>query len=219
MPEEHNHEHVANDNKVTEPEHVAEHTTGQGPVPEQAPAAEPIRSVLPQPLTNQPTTNPSYQNYNYQQPTENYRGLKGWLAFFMVMFIINGISSLFIFLSSFVTVMEGDAEAATIIMTIFSIVLGPLMLTTGVMIALRKKIGKNLALASILVSAIYMVTLASYAMFSSLGYTGSYGYYRDSAATIVVTYVGAIIISLIIYALLALYFVKSRRVRDTLIES
>lgn len=173
-------------------------------------------------------------------PTE-FRGLKGWLVFFMIILGLNGIGALGIFVSALATLIEGDGTAATVVGAVAMPVVGVTMLMAAVNIATRKRFGKTMSQVAIVAMAITMTLIgitnvvetmsdntcdcggSRYRYSSSIYDEGAfvcdcYGPTSSEQAATVVESIGGIVIQLVVYGLSALYFQKSRRVKETLVE-
>lgn len=162
-----------------------------------------------QPTTNQPAEAPAPQA-PVQQPVQtqyviqeqSLNGLSGWLAFWMVIFTIGGLG----FIVSFFGAIEtGTEEPASVLLMVFAPILAIAYITSTVLIALRKKIARWVSIGAIglagLYSAINVVISASEA--SEMPVTGI---------------VAGILTTLVLTGLMALYFIVSKRVHQTLVK-
>lgn len=170
-----------------------------------------------------------------------FRGLKGWLVFFMIILGLNGIGALGIFVSALATLIEGDGTAATVVGAVAMPVVGVTMLMAAVNIATRKRFGKTMSQVAIVAMAITMTLIGITNVVETMSdntcdcgssrYRYSSGIYDDEAfmcdcygptsseqAATVVESIGSIVIQLVVYGLSALYFQKSCRVKETLVE-
>ena len=163
-----------------------------------------------------------------------YRGLKGWLVFFMIILGLDGIGALGLFVSALATLIEGDGTAATVAAAVGMPVVGVTMLMAAVNIATRKRFGKTMSQVAIIAMAIVMTIIGLTNVVDTVSDAtcdcGSSYYYRSDPvcdcygptssekAAAVVEGVGAIVIQLVVYGLSVTYFQQSRRVRDTLVE-
>lgn len=163
-----------------------------------------------------------------------YRGLKGWLVFFMIILGLDGIGALGLFVSALATLIEGDGTAATVVAAVGMPVVGVTMLMAAVNIATRKRFGKTMSQVAIIAMAIVMTIIGLTNVVDTVSDAtcdcGSSYYYRSDPvcdcygptssekAAAVVEGVGAIVIQLVVYGLSVTYFQQSRRVRDTLVE-
>lgn len=167
------------------------------PVASEAPAtpvAEPVQQWQPEP--------PVGTQVQYVVQHNSVEGLGGWLMFWLVIFAIAGIS----YATSFFTQLGGGVGDAS---GILYLMMAPLMaiayLTAVVFIAMRKKLGKILAISAIGVTALYAVISAIIDIAGNTG--GNIG-----------SSVGGLVAVLIVSGLMALYFIVSRRVKATLIN-
>ena len=194
------------------------------PVAPAAPAPQPVAAPIPPAQAPVPPV-----------PGE-FRGLKGWLVFFMIILGLDGIGALGVFVSALATLIEGDGTAATVVAAVGMPVVGVtmLMLMAAVNIATRKRFGKTMSQVAIIAMAIVMTIIGLTNVVDTVSDAacdcGSSYYYRSDPvcdcygptssekAAAVVEGVGAIVIQLVVYGLSVTYFQQSRRVRDTLVE-
>lgn len=188
--------------------------------------------TMPQPVPPVPPAVPALGEF---------RGLKGWLVFFMVVFGLNGLGFLGLFVMCLSALIQGDGTAATVVGAVMTPVVGVVMLLAAVNIAMRKRLGKTMSQAALVATSVAVVAIGVTSLVSTLSrntceysprrYSGGYYYsgYIDTdydcygmtsseKAAATVEEVGTIIIQLVIYGLVGLYFQKSRRVRETLVE-
>ena len=171
-----------------------------------------------------------------QQPdkVKDFNGLRGWLAFFMILLGLIGLGCLVLFIDSLSALVVSSLDTASMITTILAPVVAIASLVAAVFIALRKRTGKMLAIVAIILMAIMTVAVGIVSIvddlsYDSSSYSSSY-YYYDDDITIntrrsssrqnyqLVQNIGSIVLSLVVYTLMGLYFQKSRRVEQTLIE-
>lgn len=240
--DEHHDEHVAEEqHPITEPapaEPVAAPSVtpakpnpfNQPAVPVAAPPVAPVAPAAPQPAA---TPVPPVQT-SVPPAQGEYRGLKGWLVFFMIILGLDGIGALGLFVSALATLIEGDGTAATVVAAVGMPVVGVTMLMAAVNIATRKRFGKTMSQVAIIAMAIVMTIIGLTNVVDTVSDAacdcGSSYYYRSDPvcdcygptssekAAAVVEGVGAIVIQLVVYGLSVTYFQQSRRVRDTLVE-
>jgi len=163
--------------------------------PTEAPAAAP-------PTTQQwNQTPPASAQVQYVVAQKSLDGIGGWLAFWLVIFSIAGIGEIGIF---FRVLSEGVVTASQTLSVIFTPVLAVGYLGSVVLIALRKKLGMWVSMASIGVQTIYSVI--DVIISSSNPNYGS----KVGAA------IGGVITTIVFGGLLALYFYTSKRVKATL---
>ena len=243
---EHHDEHVAeshdavgsnNRPAVAEEQHSIAEPTPAEPNPFNQPAvpvaAPPVAPVAP--AAPQPAAAPVPPVQTPVPPAQGeYRGLKGWLVFFMIILGLDGIGALGLFVSALATLIEGDGTAATVAAAVGMPVVGVTMLMAAVNIATRKRFGKTMSQVAIIAMAIVMTIIGLTNVVDTVSDAtcdcGSSYYYRSDPvcdcygptssekAAAVVEGVGAIVIQLVVYGLSVTYFQQSRRVRDTLVE-
>ena len=240
--DEHHDKHVAEEqHPITEPasaEPVAAPSAtpvepnpfNQPAVPVAAPPVAPATPAAPQPAVA-----PAPPVQTPVPPAQGeYRGLKGWLVFFMIILGLDGIGALGLFVSALATLIEGDGTAATVVAAVGMPVVGVTMLMAAVNIATRKRFGKTMSQVAIIAMAIVMTIIGLTNVVDTVSDAtcdcGSSYYYRSDPvcdcygptssekAAAVVEGVGAIVIQLVVYGLSVTYFQQSRRVRDTLVE-
>lgn len=172
-----------------------------------------------------------------QQPDrgKDFNGLRGWLAFFMILLGLIGLGCLVLFIDSLSALVVSSLDAGSMIATILAPVVAIASLVAAVFIALRKRTGKMLAIVAIILMAIMTVAIGIVSIVDDLSYdpssySSSYYYYYDDDITFntqrsssrqnyrLVQNIGSIVLSLVVYTLMGLYFQKSRRVEQTLIE-
>ncbi len=185
----------------------------------------------PQPSIQQPgAADPQYgpapaeQNASYEQQTVNQqyfaqpqaapvqyvvmaqllKGVKGWLAFFMVCLAIDGVCSVGLFFTSLLNLGDPSAVVSVTFMPIIAV----LTTVAVVLINLQKKLGKWLAVAALVVSFFYS---ASSAVVDSV-------VKRPPNTDSIISMTSTIIASGISMGLLCLYFFVSRRVKETLVN-
>ena len=215
---------------ITEPTPAESNPFNQPAVPVAAPPVAPVA-----PATPQPAAAPVPPVQTPVPPTQGeYRGLKGWLVFFMIILGLDGIGALGLFVSALATLIEGDGTAATVAAAVGMPVVGVTMLMAAVNIATRKRFGKTMSQVAIIAMAIVMTIIGLTNVVDTVSDAtcdcGSSYYYRSDPvcdcygptssekAAAVVEGVGAIVIQLVVYGLSVTYFQQSRRVRDTLVE-
>lgn len=168
--------------------------TQEAPLPE-APAPTPAPSPV-QPWPEQPPAQAQIQYVVAKQPLE---GISGWLMFWLVAFALVGI----LFMLSFIGVLStGVTDTSEMILAIFAPIIAIADLATVVLIAMRKKIGIWASVAAIGVSVLYVVSSVV----------------SDISGSSPVSIIGSIGIVLVFGGLAILYFVASKRVKQTLIN-
>ena len=152
----------------------------------------------------------------------------------MILLGLIGLGCLALFIDSLSALVVSSLDTASMITTILAPVVAIASLVAAVFIALRKRTGKMLAIVAIILMAITTVAVGIVSIVDDLSndsssYSSSY-YYYDDDITInnrrsssrqnyqLVQNIGSIVLSLVVYTLMGLYFQKSRRVEQTLIE-
>lgn len=204
------------------------------------PGAQPVNGVaqpVQQPVmmpAGQPMQQPMMMPVAQANPADEYKGLKGWLAFFMVIFGLNGLGYIIMFFAALAGLLDSSVSAGTIALAVISPIAGAAMIMAATNIAMRKKLGKLMSQLAIIISTVGMVVLNMIAILapettssSSYNYEYSYKYgdydysysssSSDDSAEIVLL-VGTTVVQLVVCGLYCLYFQKSKRVQATLVE-
>ena len=208
----------------------AEHGGQPNPFqPEPKPTAVPPVPPVPPVGTPVPTPHPA--------PRGEFSGVKGWLAFFMVLFGLAGIGALAVFVAGMSDILSGDGDYSAIVGSVAYLVMGVVALFAATRIALRKRTGQTAALAAVVTMAVVSVvagivqtvdlgqqcTSKSYESYWSDSdcLDCGYSYKRSCTGADAGDYTavwGMVIINLVCYGLLGMYFRHSRRVKETLVE-
>ena len=162
-------------------------------------------------MQNQDQHQPSYSQQSadrqFKPSGESYVGIKDWLRTFVILFAMQAaydIHSLFLLLTNPIGLRE-------IIDIISIIILGPITIAAVVLILMRKKIGKQMAIANI---ALATVVYVAYMIVVGIA-TNS----EVKDAGFVVTWFGGITLFTVLTSIASiLYFLKSRRVKETLVN-
>ncbi len=162
-------------------------------------------------MQNQDQHQPSYSQQSadrqFKPSGESYVGIKDWLRTFVILFAMQAaydIYSLFLLLTNPIGLRE-------IIDIISIIILGPITIAAVVLILMRKKIGKQMAIANI---ALATVVYVAYMIVVGIA-TNS----EVKDAGFVVTWFGGITLFTVLTSIASiLYFLKSRRVKETLVN-
>ena len=160
--------------------------------------------------TQQPTgqgqdSNGYFANSNgaqvqYVMQAESLKGVKGWLMFFVVVFALMGIGFISTFFDAFAS--SGDSTAESVVNIIFGIPLAAGALASVVLISMQKKLGKLVAMGTLAVAALY----------------GLIDVFVNESEDETAVKIGSAITGLVLYGLLILYFVVSKRVKETLVN-
>lgn len=197
------------------------------------PSPDTPQTPAPTPTPEQPA--PQQVQYIVQQ--QSLEGVSGWLIFWLVIFILNAISSLWMFFLSLIGVIEGGLIGIPLALgiesIIFSIFIAASASVAAVFIALRKKLAVLFSYIALAVPAIYITIISVTAMFATTekcsydyGSAGSYLRYsyertcEDVAlpAGAIIALAGAITVSWLATFFFALYFKLSKRVKQTLVR-
>lgn len=189
-----------------------------GPVPPQ-PQAGP---AVPPP---QMASNYAYGYYGQPgmmpqlNPESEFKGLKGWLAFMMVVMFLNGISCLFLFVTCLSSIVGGRVHVDDAVGVILLPIQGIVMLVAAIFIGMRKRVAKSVAQWAVVTAAAVSTIVSIVDLATQLNSRSSF-YYLVSANTssIIVMSVGLMILQIVIYAVIIIYLQKSRRVKATLVE-
>lgn len=189
-----------------------------GPVPPQPQAG---------PAVPPPQMAPNYAYGYYGQPgmmpqpnpESEFKGLKGWLAFMMVVMFLNGISCLFLFVTCLSSIVGGRVHVDDAVGVILLPIQGIVMLVAAIFIGMRKRVAKSVAQWAVVTAAAVSTIVSIVDLATQLNSRSSF-YYLVSANTssIIVMSVGLMILQIVIYAVIIIYLQKSRRVKATLVE-
>ena len=168
---------------------------GPAPQPQNTPYEQ-------QPVSQQYFAQPQAAPVQYVVMAESLKGVKGWLMFFVVCFVIGSLVNTAVFFRAIMNLSQPE----NVISLIFSPILVVLAICTVVFIAMQKRLGKWLA-----VIAVDTAGLGSTANAIVMHASGRSG--EDTP-----TIIGAIIAMLIMDGLVILYFFASRRVKETLVN-
>ena len=150
-----------------------------------AQAQQPQQPVSPETFNNVPQG----QQVQYVVAKKSLEGVGGWLAFWVVLAGLGGLGYI-------ASALDGDSATALSTPAPLAMLLGVALFATAVLIAMRKAIGKLVAIGTIAASGLI-----------TIGTTLSDG--ADNAATV-------IIVNALFAGLVALYFMQSERVKQTL---
>lgn len=179
----------------------------------------PEPQAMQQPVVSQ-GMQPVAQPVQYMVMQQSLKGVGGWLIFWMIVFAFAAIG----YITAFFTSMMSLNSAVSIISLIFAPVLAAGYVTSVVFMAMQKKLAKMIIFITLGVSALYTIinsivgyitvsnTVRSY---SSYDYSYSSSSAMDRALPMLIA---GILISLLVHALIALYFILSKRVKETLVN-
>jgi hypothetical protein len=142
------------------------------------------------------------QQVQYVKMEKSLKGIGGWLLFFMICFSLGSFSTLSFMIYNFFAPVN---DSVTLVNAIFAPLMFAVMLTTVVLAALQMKIAKITAISTYVLSAIFSIVLtlvrAAETKIAGAGWAG-----------IIVGILFVVIFS----GLLCLYWILSRRVKETL---
>lgn len=175
--------------------------------PKEAAPSAPEQQSTPQPQVIQ----------QYVVTEQSLKGLGGWLVFWIVMFSLASVGYLMAFAGLLVadTTYTDGGTGARVLGLIFTPLLFLAYLASAVLIIMQKKMGRLAALVTLGISALYTVLgiIISYA--TAVNNTSQYSSSSDQALPIVVA---SIFVTLILHGLIGLYFVVSKRAKETLVK-
>lgn len=162
-------------------------------------------------MQNQDQQQPSYSQQSadrqFKPSGESYVGIKDWLRTFVILFALQAASDIYSLFSSF----ANPIGVWEVIGIIWHIISGVMATSAAVLILMRKKIGKQMAIANIVVGTV------AYVMYMIVVGIATNSEVKD--AGFVVTWFGGItLFAILIDVLSILYFLKSRRVKETLVN-
>ena len=169
------------------------------------PAPQPQNTPYEQQTVNQQYfAQPQAAPVQYVVMAESLKGIKGWLAFLDILMGIGGVLFMMVFFGS----LSDINTAFGAVSVIFSPIVSILSITTVILINLQKKIARYFSIASYMAGAAYLSTL-QIVLFASETRSSS----KDITACI-----AGIVLYLLTSILLSLYFILSKRVKETLVK-
>ena len=169
------------------------------------PAPQPQNTPYEQQTVNQQYfAQPQAAPVQYVVMAESLKGIKGWLAFLTVLMGLGGILFTLVFFGSLLDI----STAAGVVSVIFAPVVAILSIAAVILINLQKKIARYFSIASYMAGAAYLSTL-QIVLFASETRSSS----KDITACI-----AGIVLYLLTSILLSLYFILSKRVKETLVK-
>ena len=162
-------------------------------------------------MQNQDQQQPSYSQQSadrqFKSSGESYVGIKDWLRTFVILFALQAASEIYSLFSLFANPI-GVWEVIGIILYIIS---GAMATSAAVLILMRKKIGKQVAITNIVVGTV------AYVVYMIVVGIATNAEVKD--AGFVVTWFGGItLLAVLVDIACILYFLKSRRVKETLVN-
>ena len=172
-------------------------------IPRQLSEPAPTSTEMPherQPVSWQSSAQPRVSPAQYALATPPPKDVAGWLAFFMVVVTIGALVSATMFFTSLLDISQPYA--------IISIIMAPIVVTlaiaTAVMVSRRKKLGGQLAIATLIASFLHTILM-----------TVTYTLIDGLETSVVIIYIA--IMQAIATFLCCLYFRISRRAKETLV--
>ena len=173
-------------------------------IPRQLSEPAPTSTEMPherQSVGRRDSAQPRISPVQYALATPPPKDVAGWLAFFMVVVTIGALVSATMFFTSLLDISQPYA--------IISIIMTPIVVTlavaTAVMVSRRKRLGGQLAIATLVASFLHTILMTvTYTLIDGLG-------------TDVVIFIYIAIMQAIAAFLCCLYFRISRRVKETLV--
>jgi len=168
---------------------------GPAPQPQNTPHEQ-------QPVSQQYFAQPQAAPVQYIVMAESLKGVKGWLMFFVVCFVIGSLVNTAVFFQAIMNLSQPE----NVISLIFSPILVVLAICAVVFITMQKRLGKWLAVATIATAGLGNVANAVVIYASGRSEV-------DAPA-----FITGIVTMLIVEGLVILYFFASRRVKETLVN-
>ena len=170
-----------------------------GPAPQ--PQATPYQQ---QPVNQQYFAQPQAAPVQYVVMAESLKGIKGWLAFLTILMGLGGILFTLVFFGSLLDI----STAAGVVSVIFAPVVAILSIAAVILINLQKKIARYFSIASYMTGAAYLSVLQIVLSASE----------PSSDSNNITTCIAVVALFLLTGALMSLYFILSRRVKETLVD-
>lgn len=171
-----------------------------------------------QPVAMQPSMQPmQQQNVQYVVMQKSLEGIGGWLIFWLILFSLFAIGSVTMFFSALVS--EDISTAEKVVTLLFTPLLAIGFTASVVYIAMQKKLAKLITLISLGVCALYGITNLIVAYVSPAPAGSYYASSQSSSYQLTVPgLISAILVNLLIFGLISLYFILSKRVKATLVK-
>ena len=170
---------------------------GPAPQPQNTPYQQ-------QPVNQQYFAQPQAAPVQYVVMAESLKGIKGWLAFLTILMGLGGILFTLVFFGSLLDI----STAAGVVSVIFAPVVAILSIAAVILINLQKKIARYFSIASYMTGAAYLSVLQIVLSASE----------PSSDSNNVTTCIAVVALFLLTGALMSLYFILSRRVKETLVD-
>jgi hypothetical protein len=170
---------------------------GPAPQPQDTPYQQ-------QPVNQQYFAQPQAAPVQYVVMAESLKGIKGWLAFLTILMGLGGILFTLVFFGSLLDI----STAAGVVSVIFAPVVAILSIAAVILINLQKKIARYFSIASYMTGAAYLSVLQIVLSASE----------PSSDSNNVTTCIAVVALFLLTGAFMSLYFILSRRVKETLVD-
>lgn len=170
---------------------------GPAPQPQDTPYQQ-------QPVNQQYFAQPQAAPVQYVVMAESLKGIKGWLAFLTILMGLGSILFTLVFFGSLLDI----STAAGVVSVIFAPVVAILSIAAVILINLQKKIARYFSIASYMTGAAYLSVLQIVLSASE----------PSSDSNNVTTCIAVVALFLLTGALMSLYFILSRRVKETLVD-
>ena len=162
-------------------------------------------------MQNQDQQQPSYSQQSadrqFKSSGESYVGIKDWLRTFVILFALQAASDIYSLFSSF----ANPVGIWEVIGIIWHIISGVMATSAAVLILMRKKIGKQAAIANIVVGTV------AYVVYMIVVGVATNSEIKDAGSAVVL--IGVITLLAVLTSIASiLYFLKSRRVKETLVN-
>ena len=139
----------------------------------------------------------------YIVASQSLKGIGGWLLFWVIILGLAGVG----YVTLFFTALTNLDSPSAVVMAIFAPFLAITALGAVVFISMQKKLGKLAAMTYIGVAVLYSVINAIVSFASGVGSSSN-----------IATLMGSIVGTIVFGGLMILYFVQSRRVKETLVN-
>lgn len=161
----------------------------------------------PRPATNSDQAAP----VQYIVHSASLKGLRGWLLFFMICFAIGGL----IYIGQFFNALNELNTPGGVLDVIATPLMAILSLGTVVLISLQRAVGRWSAITTYAAGALYMTVANIVSMATAGNHTPTNVFDTQPSAA---QSVASIVVGWVFAGLLSLYFMTSRRVKETLVN-
>jgi len=191
--------------QTQQPQQQPQYAPQPDPNAQYGPAPQPQNTPYEQQTVNQQYfAQPQAAPVQYVVMAESLKGIKGWLAFLTILMGLGGILFTLVFFGSLLDI----STAAGVVSVIFAPVVAILSIAAVILINLQKKISRYFSIASYMTGAAYLSVLQIVLSASE----------PSSDSNNVTTCIAVVALFLLTGALMSLYFILSRRVKETLVD-